>query len=104
MELHSEQPRFRQAKRLFDSTFSGTSAEGLDFVMMDFFRQRFFEKAFGKRAETGWVPDTFGYSAQLPQIMIQSDMKYFLTQKLSWNNINKVRECSLLSDSIQLQP
>ncbi|KAJ1968364.1 Glycoside hydrolase, 38 vacuolar alpha mannosidase, partial [Dimargaris verticillata] len=53
------------------------------------FGQRFFEKHFGKRCKVFWLPDTFGYSAQLPQIVRQADMRYFFTQKLSWNNINK---------------
>ena len=36
-----------------------------------------------------WLPDTFGYSAQLPQIIRGVGMKYFLTMKLSWSLINK---------------
>lgn len=51
--------------------------------------QRFFESNFGERCKTFWLPDTFGYSAQLPQLCRQSGMKRFFTQKLSWNNINK---------------
>lgn len=51
--------------------------------------QRYFEKHFGKRCKVFWLPDTFGYAAQLPQIIKQADMQYFFTQKLSWNNINK---------------
>lgn len=35
------------------------------------------------------MPDTFGYCAQLPQIMKKSGIDYFVTQKLSWNLINK---------------
>lgn len=35
-----------------------------------------------------WLPDTFGYSAQLPQIMQQCGISNFLTQKLSWNLVN----------------
>uniref|UniRef100_A0A673CVP3 alpha-mannosidase n=1 Tax=Sphaeramia orbicularis TaxID=375764 RepID=A0A673CVP3_9TELE len=35
-----------------------------------------------------WLPDTFGYSAQLPQIMQGSGISHFLTQKLSWNLVN----------------
>ncbi|GAX76602.1 hypothetical protein CEUSTIGMA_g4048.t1 [Chlamydomonas eustigma] len=50
--------------------------------------QRFFEKNFGVRSEVFWLPDTFGYAAQLPQLVKGAGMKYFLTQKLSWNNIN----------------
>lgn len=36
-----------------------------------------------------WLPDTFGYSAQLPQVMTEAGIHYFLTQKLSWNFTNK---------------
>lgn len=51
--------------------------------------QRFFEKHFGVRSKIFWLPDTFGYSSQLPQIMQESDITRFFTQKMSWNNINK---------------
>ena len=50
--------------------------------------QRFFEGNFGKRCETFWLPDTFGYSPQIPQVCRQAGMTRFFTQKLSWNNIN----------------
>ncbi|KAI9027605.1 glycosyl hydrolases family 38 N-terminal domain-containing protein [Phycomyces nitens] len=50
--------------------------------------QRFFEKNFGKRTKIFWLPDSFGYSGQLPQVLRQSGCDYFFTQKLSWNNIN----------------
>ena len=51
--------------------------------------QRFFESHFGERCRTFWLPDTFGYSSQLPQLCRLAGMNRFLTQKLSWNNINK---------------
>lgn len=50
--------------------------------------QRYFESRFGARCNTFWLPDTFGYSAQLPQLCRLSGMSRFFTQKLSWNNIN----------------
>lgn len=50
--------------------------------------QRFMETHFGKRTRTYWLPDTFGYSPQIPQICRLAEMDRFLTQKLSWNNIN----------------
>lgn len=40
------------------------------------------------RACQFWLPDTFGYSAQLPQIMLGCGISNFLTQKLSWNLVN----------------
>ncbi|KAK6475249.1 alpha-mannosidase 2C1-like isoform X1 [Huso huso] len=51
--------------------------------------QRFFHKEFGRYCTEFWLPDTFGYSAQLPQIMQGCGITRFLTQKLSWNLINK---------------
>ncbi|KAI9687349.1 MAG: Glycoside hydrolase, 38 vacuolar alpha mannosidase [Bathelium mastoideum] len=50
--------------------------------------QRFFETRFGQRCKTFWLPDTFGYSTQLPQLCRLAGMTRFFTQKLSWNNIN----------------
>ncbi|KAK7891516.1 hypothetical protein WMY93_023479 [Mugilogobius chulae] len=50
--------------------------------------QRFFNQEFGIHCKEFWLPDTFGYSAQLPQIMQGSGISNFLTQKLSWNLVN----------------
>ncbi|KAJ7872246.1 glycoside hydrolase family 38 protein [Mycena leptocephala] len=50
--------------------------------------QRYFESRFGVRCETGWLPDSFGLTGALPQLLRGAGMKYFFTQKLSWNNIN----------------
>ncbi|HOX39252.1 MAG TPA: glycoside hydrolase family 38 C-terminal domain-containing protein [Candidatus Brocadiia bacterium] len=51
--------------------------------------QRFFQKEFGVQGEYLWLPDVFGYSAALPQILCQSGVPYFITQKISWNKFNK---------------
>uniref|UniRef100_A0A8C3WA70 Alpha-mannosidase 2C1 n=1 Tax=Catagonus wagneri TaxID=51154 RepID=A0A8C3WA70_9CETA len=50
--------------------------------------QNFFLQEFGKMCSEFWLPDTFGYSAQLPQIMCGCGIRRFLTQKLSWNLVN----------------
>ena len=50
--------------------------------------QRYFESRFGKRCETFVLPDTFGYSSQLPQIARLSGCRNFFTQKISWNAVN----------------
>ncbi|KAL2790871.1 alpha-mannosidase 2C1 isoform 4 [Daubentonia madagascariensis] len=50
--------------------------------------QNFFLQEFGKMCSEFWLPDTFGYSAQLPQIMRGCGIRHFLTQKLSWNLVN----------------
>jgi len=50
--------------------------------------KNFFRDEFGVDVDNLWLPDVFGYSAALPQILLKSGIKYFLTQKLSWNQIN----------------
>jgi len=62
---------------------------GESLVRQFLFGQRFYESNFGSRCQTFWLPDTFGYSSQLPQLCRLAGMNRFLTQKLSWNNINK---------------
>ncbi|HYI17937.1 MAG TPA: glycoside hydrolase family 38 C-terminal domain-containing protein, partial [Solirubrobacteraceae bacterium] len=47
--------------------------------------QRFFELELGRRCTELWLPDVFGYAAQLPQLMRLAGVDRFLTQKLSWN-------------------
>ncbi|WVR08478.1 hypothetical protein IAU60_005533 [Kwoniella sp. DSM 27419] len=51
--------------------------------------QRYYQSKFGFRSKTFVLPDTFGYSSQLPQISRQAGALNFFTQKLSWNSINK---------------
>ncbi|RDW74052.1 putative alpha-mannosidase [Coleophoma crateriformis] len=62
---------------------------GESLVRQFLYGQRFFESNFGERCRTFWLPDTFGYSSQLPQLCRLAGMTRFFTQKLSWNNINK---------------
>lgn len=50
--------------------------------------KRYLREKFGYESDTFWLPDTFGYSAALPQIMKKSGVNYFLTTKLSWNDTN----------------
>lgn len=61
---------------------------GESLVRQFLYGQRFFQSHFGERCRTFWLPDTFGYSSQLPQLCRLAGMSRFLTQKLSWNNIN----------------
>lgn len=49
------------------------------------FGMRYFERELGVRPEVLWLPDVFGYSAALPQIMRLAGVRYFYTSKLSWN-------------------
>ncbi len=50
--------------------------------------QRFTREHFGYTADAFWLPDTFGYSAALPQIILGCGLRYFLTTKISWNDTN----------------
>lgn len=49
---------------------------------------RFFRDEFAADVRYVWLPDTFGYSAALPQIFAGAGMRYFSTQKLSWSLVN----------------
>ena len=60
-----------------------TSGESL--VRQVLFGTRFFKEEFGHEVACLWLPDVFGYSAALPQILRRSGIRYFLTQKISWN-------------------
>lgn len=51
--------------------------------------QRFTRKYYGYTSDSFWLPDTFGYSFAIPQIMRGCGVKYFLTTKLSWNDTNE---------------
>ena len=48
----------------------------------------FFLEEFGVDTEEVWLPDSFGYSAALPQIAAAAGARWFLTQKISWNETN----------------
>ncbi len=50
----------------------------------------FFREEFGVECQIMWLPDVFGYSAALPQILQGCGIRYFLTQKLSWNQFNPI--------------
>ena len=52
--------------------------------------KRFFREEFGTDNEILWLPDVFGYSAALPQIMKKCGIRYFMTTKISWNEFNKM--------------
>lgn len=51
--------------------------------------KRYFEQKFDSACEYLWLPDVFGYSWALPQILSKSGIKYFMTTKISWNVYNR---------------
>ncbi|MFJ9910269.1 alpha-mannosidase [Actinacidiphila glaucinigra] len=52
--------------------------------------KRFFLDELGVETEEIWLPDTFGYTAAFPQLAKLAGVRWFLTQKLSWNQSNKM--------------
>jgi alpha-mannosidase len=50
--------------------------------------RRFFRQEFGVDVRYLWLPDVFGYTGSLPQILKHAAVDYFSTQKLSWSLIN----------------
>lgn len=65
-----------------------TSGESL--VRQIVYGKRFFKEEFGVDSKLLWLPDVFGYSAALPQILKKSGVNYFMTTKISWNEYNKM--------------
>lgn len=61
---------------------------GESLVRQILYGTRFWREEFGQEVDNVWLPDVFGYSAALPQIMKKSGLRYFMTQKLSWNEHN----------------
>ena len=65
-----------------------TSGESL--VRQFLYGKRFFREEFGVDNRILWLPDVFGYSGALPQIMKKCGIEYFMTTKLAWNQFNKI--------------
>jgi len=64
-------------------------AGGESLVRQFLYGRRYFREKLGYVPEDMWLPDVFGYSAALPQILRKCNIKCFLTQKISWNQFNR---------------
>jgi alpha-mannosidase len=62
---------------------------GESLIRQILFGKRFFRAEFGRDPDCAWLPDVFGYSGALPQILAKSGVPYFMTQKLSWNLVTR---------------
>ena len=69
-----------------DTNMPGSEAMARQFVA----GKRFFLEEFGVECEEAWLPDSFGYSGALPQIVAAAGERWFLTQKISWNQVNRM--------------
>ena len=61
---------------------------GESLVRQFLYGKRFFKDEFGVDCKTLWLPDVFGYSASLPQIMKKSGVDKFVTSKIAWSESN----------------
>ncbi|KAD3633144.1 alpha-mannosidase [Arthrobacter yangruifuii] len=62
--------------------------------------KRFFQEEFGVDPAVVWLPDSFGYSAALPQIARAAGARWFLTQKISWNETNTMPHSTFFWEGI----
>ncbi|MFD3541114.1 alpha-mannosidase [Streptomyces sp. NPDC058662] len=67
-----------------DTNMVGGEAMARQFL----YGKKFFLDEFGIETRTVWLPDSFGYTAALPQIVRLSGSTWFLTQKISWSQVN----------------
>lgn len=71
-----------------ESDCNVTSGESL--VRQFLHGKKFFKDEFNKENKILWLPDVFGYSGALPQILRKSGIDYFMTTKIAWNQFNKL--------------
>ncbi len=67
----------------------GNMPGGEAWVRQLLYGQRWFSEKLGRRAVVSWFPDTFGYPANLPQLLLQGGLQYFFTTKLGWNETTR---------------
>ncbi len=58
-------------------------------VRQALYGQREFERHFGRRSTVAWLPDSFGFSGGLPQILRGAGLVNFFTHKMTWNEANE---------------
>lgn len=62
---------------------------GESLVRQLLYGQGYFQAKFGQICTVAWLPDSFGFPLQLPQILRQAGINYFVTGKLHWNDTSK---------------
>ncbi|MCM3846483.1 glycosyl hydrolase-related protein [Pseudonocardia sp. DR1-2] len=62
--------------------------------------KRFFLDEFGVEPLEVWLPDSFGYTAALPQLVRAAGSRWFLTQKISWNDTNRMPHHTFLWEGL----
>jgi alpha-mannosidase len=62
---------------------------GESLVRQALYGQRYFEATFGRRHHAAWLPDTFGFSPGLPQILTGAGLTTLFTVKIGWSDTNR---------------
>ena len=100
--LEADHPQLyaRVKERIADGRWDATGASwvemdcnlpsGESLVRQFLFGQRYFQKLTGQISPVLWLPDTFGFTAALPQICRLAGVKYFFTTKMYWNRTNEL--------------
>lgn len=73
---------------------------GESLVRQVVYGKRFYLDEFGVEARGAWLPDTFGFTPALPQILRRAGVEWFFTQKLSWNQYNEMPHHSFVWEGI----
>jgi alpha-mannosidase len=60
--------------------------DGESLVRQVLYGQHYMREKFGSINRIAWLPDSFGFCWQLPQILKQGGIEFFVTQKLRWND------------------
>lgn len=65
-------------------------SSGESLVRQILYGKSFFKNEFGVDSKVLWLPDVFGYSAALPQILRKSGVDKFVTSKIGWSETDKM--------------
>ncbi|MFE1559350.1 alpha-mannosidase [Streptomyces sp. NPDC058734] len=68
-----------------DTNMVGGEAMARQFL----YGKKFFLDEFGIETRNVWLPDSFGYTAAMPQLVRLSGAQWFLTQKICWSQVNR---------------
>ncbi|TDD15902.1 alpha-mannosidase [Nonomuraea diastatica] len=82
---HVEQGRFVPVGGMWVEA-DGVIPTGESMVRQLTYGKRYFISRFGREPREMWLPDSFGYSGALPQLARRAGSRWFLTQKISWND------------------
>ena len=62
---------------------------GESIVRQLLYGQKYFQEKFGLRSKVAWLPDTFGFSPAVPQLLRGAGIGGFFTYKLNWSESNR---------------